>query len=113
MDVNALRIWGIAVTGALMAGALAIAFQPQTRAQAQPRAVAQLAQMEARAAHVGFIVRFRGAGPIARAQGQAARGQIAQAQRQVEAQLGRQRAFAGLSRDFALTASRWVAPKSC
>ncbi len=113
MDVNALRIWGIAVTGALMAGALAIAFQPQTRAQAQPRAVAQLAQMEARAAHVGFIVRFRGAGPIARAQGQAARGQIAQAQRQVEAQLGRQRAFAGLCFDRFTVGGAEIVLKTC
>jgi hypothetical protein len=98
MDVNALRVWGIAVSGALMVGALAIALQPEATAQAQ-RAAAQIAQAETRAAPVGFIVRFRGAGPIARAQAQAARGQAAQAQRQVEFQLHRQSAFSGLCFD--------------
>ncbi len=98
MDVNALRTWGIAVSGALMVGALAFALQPEATAQAQ-HAAAQIAQAETRAAAVGFIVRFRGTGPIARAQAQAARGQTAQAQRQVELQLQRQSAFGGLCFD--------------
>jgi hypothetical protein len=97
MDVNALRIWGIAVSGALMVGALAIALEPQTPATAQP--VAQLAQAEASASSIGFIVRFRGSGPIARAQALAASGQTGQAQRQVEIQLGRQAGFRGLCFD--------------
>ncbi|MGD9980310.1 MAG: hypothetical protein AB7H66_00085 [Hyphomonadaceae bacterium] len=97
MDVNALRTWGIAVSGAMLVGALAIAWQPETRAAAQPQSVGEMAQAEA--APVGFIVRFRGQGPIARAQAQAARGEIAQAQRQVEVQLQRQSAFSGLCFD--------------
>jgi hypothetical protein len=99
MDVNAMRTWGIAVSGAMLAGALAIALQPDTTAVAQPQAAAQIAQTETRAAPVGFIVRFRGRGPIARAQGQAARGQLAPAQRNVELQLRRQNAFSGLCFD--------------
>lgn len=99
MNVNALRISGIAVTGALMAVALFVAAQPQTHAEAQPQAVGELAQAQTAAGSVGFIVRFRGTGPIARAQAQAARGQLQQAQRQVEVQLQRQRAFAGLCFD--------------
>lgn len=109
MDVNALRTWGIAVSGALMVGALAIALQPETQATAQAQPAAQMAQADARAAPVGFIVRFRGPGPIARAQAQAARGQTAQAQRQVELQLQRQSAFSGLCFDrFTVGAAEMV-----
>lgn len=97
--MDALRISGIAVTGALMAAALVIAFEPQTNAVAQPQGVAEIAQAETGASPVAFIVRFRGTGPIARAQAQAARGQLTQAQRQVEIQLQRQSAFAGLCFD--------------
>lgn len=96
MDVNAMRIWGIAVGAAMLAGALAIAWQPETEA-AQAQTAVQIAQADM--APVGFIVRFRGHGPIARAQGQAARGQTAAAQRQVEVQLRRQTAFSGLCFD--------------
>jgi hypothetical protein len=99
MDVNALRTWGIAVTGSLMAVALFIALQPDNGADAQPRPVARIAQASSSAASVGFIVRFRGTGPIARAQALAARGQTGQAQRHVELQLRRQSAFAGLCFD--------------
>ena len=113
MDVNALRIWGIGVTGALMVGALAIAFQPETRAEAQPQAAAQLTQSDARVAHIGFIVRFRGAGPISRAQAHAARGQLAQAQRQVEAQLARQRAFSGLCFDRFTVGGAEIVLRTC
>jgi hypothetical protein len=95
MDVNAMRTWGIAVSSAMMAAALIVALQPQ--AIAEPAAPVQIAQ--AQAAPVGFIVRFRGQGPIARAQAQAARGQMAQAQREVEAQLERQTPFNGLCFD--------------
>lgn len=113
MDVNALRTWGIAVTGALMAGALAIAFEPQTSAQAEPQGVAEIAQAQTSAAPVGFIVRFRGTGPIARAQAQAARGQIAQAQRQVEVQLQRQTAFAGLCFDRFTVGGAEIVLRTC
>lgn len=96
MDVHALRTWGIAVTGALMVAALAVAVQPgDVVAQAPPQAIVAQAQAEP----VAFIVRFRGSGPIARAQAQAARGQVQAAQRNAEQQLARQTAFAGLCFD--------------
>src|ERR1700741_4633461 len=56
MDVNALRTWGIAVSGALMAAALVIALRPEASAVAEMQAVAQIAQADTRAAPVGFIV---------------------------------------------------------
>lgn len=113
MDLDAMRLWGIAVTGALMIGALAIALQPETHAEAQPQAVARIAQAEVRDAHVGFIVRFRGGGPIARAQAQAARGRTQQAQRQVEAQLVRQRGFSGLCFDRFTVGGAEIVLKTC
>lgn len=96
MDVQLLRFWGIVVGGALMALALWIAaLGPETtRAQAAPRQTAEVAQ--SRTAPASFLVRFRGNGPIARAQADAARGRINQAQTRIEAQLRRQRDFAGL-----------------
>jgi hypothetical protein len=99
MDVNAMRTWGIAVSGAMLVGALAIALQPDTPATAQSRESVEIAQAETRAAPVAFIVRFRGQGPLARAQGRAAQGQMAPAQLQVELQLRRQGAFSGLCFD--------------
>jgi len=114
MEVNALRTWGIAVTGALMAAALVIAFQPQTHAEAQQPAMSeQLAQAPGDRASVGFIVRFRGTGPIARAQASAARGQIAPAQRQVEIQLQRQSAFNGLCFDRFTVGGAEIVLRTC
>jgi hypothetical protein len=94
MDVGAMRTWGIAVSGAMMAAALAIALQPGAGAQTEPAE-----SVETEASHAAFIVRFRGEGPIARAQARAAGGQLAEAQRDVEVQLQRQAAFAGLCFD--------------
>ena len=92
MDVNALRTWGIAVSGALMAGALALAAQPSPQAQArqvlEPGGF-EIAQAPTQAAPVAFLVRFQGSGPIARAQASAARGQTDLAGHAVEAQLRR------------------------
>ncbi len=113
MDVNALRTWGIAVTGALMVGALVIAFQPQTHAEAQPQAVEEFAQAQTSASPVGFIIRFRGTGPIARAQAQAARGQIEQAQRQVTIQLQRQTSFSGLCFDRFTVGGAEIVLRTC
>lgn len=113
MDVNAMRLWGIAVTGALMIGALAVAFQPDTQAVAETQAVAQIAQAQTAATPVGFIVKFRGSGPIARAQAHAARGQVAQAQRQVEVQLQRQGAFAGLCFDRFTVGGAEIVLRTC
>lgn len=110
MDVNALRTWGIAVTGALMAVALVVALQPETPAVAQ--ATTQLAQTQS-AEPLGFIVKFRGSGPIARAQALAARGQLAPAQRQVEVQLGRQSAFAGLCFDRFTVGGAEIVLRTC
>ena len=110
MDVNALRTWGIAVTGALMAVALFVALQPETPAVAQ--AASQIAQAQS-AEPLGFIVKFRGSGPIARAQALAARGQLAPAQRQVEIQLGRQSAFAGLCFDRFTVGGAEIVLRTC
>ncbi|MCX7358373.1 MAG: hypothetical protein NT015_09570 [Alphaproteobacteria bacterium] len=110
MDVNALRTWGIAVTGALMAVALVVALQPETPAVAQ--ATTQLAQTQS-AEPIGFIVKFRGSGPISRAQALAGRGQIAPAQRQVEVQLGRQSAFAGLCFDRFTAGGAEIVLRTC
>jgi hypothetical protein len=112
MDVNALRTWGIAVTGALMAVALVIAFQSETPAIAQAQSAAQLAQSQT-AEPLGFIVKFRGSGPIARAQGLAARGELGAAQRQVEIQLGRQTAFSGLCFDRFTVGGAEIVLRTC
>jgi hypothetical protein len=112
MDINALRVWGIAVGGALMAAALAIALQPEAPASAAPQ-THELAQAPAREAPVGFIVRFRGDGPIARAQAQAAAGRMAQAQRQVEAQLVRQTPFSGLCFDRFTVGGAEIVLRTC
>lgn len=110
MDVNALRLWGIAVSAALISGALYISGQPLAEAQtAPPVQFAQAAQAE----HVGFVVRFRGEGPIARAQAMAARGDQQQAQRQIEAQLVRQTAFNGLCFDRFTVGAAEVVLRSC
>lgn len=99
MSLNALRLGGMAVTGAMMAVLIVVALQPERAAQADPQTAFEIAQAPAQAAPVAFIVRFQGSGPIARSQAQAARGQTQAAQRQVEIQLERQSAFAGLCFD--------------
>lgn len=116
MDVNLLRSWGIAVSAAAIAGALALAHMNANAASANEDrltplreaptdgafqlAQAQIAQSEGPSAgEVAFIVRFRGSGPLAQAQAQAARGREAQARRAARAALPRQRAFEGLCFD--------------
>lgn len=111
MDVNAMRLWGIGASGAVIAVALMIAFAPGRLAEALPQAPAQLAQ--AQAEPVAFLVRFRGNGPIARAQGQAARGEVAAAQRIIELQLGRQTGFAGLCFDRFTVGAAEVVLRTC
>ena len=97
MDVQVLRFWGIVVGSALIAIALWIAALGPEAAPARATASepVQLAQTLA-AASSSFLVRFRGSGPIARAQSDAARGRMTQAQRRIEAELRRQRSFSGL-----------------
>lgn len=108
MNVNALRSWGMAVSAVLMAGALGVAALPESRAA--PQSVMAQAQP---AAPIAFLVRFQGTGPIARAQARAARGQTAQAERQIAAQLARQTAFAGLCFDRFTVGAAEVVLRSC
>ena len=111
MNVNALRTWGIAVSAAMIAASLAIAAQP---APAETRAdMVQLAQAAQQAEPLSFLVRFRGAGPIARAQRAASQGETEAAQRQVEVQLGRQRDFAGLCFDRFTVGAAEVVLRTC
>ena len=113
MNANALRTWGIAVSAALMAGALAIAWQPAPQAQAQQGAFDIAQAGPTQAAPIAFLVRFTGSGPIARAQRQAARGNVAEAQRQLEIQLRRQDAFRGLCFDRFTTGAAEVVLRTC
>jgi hypothetical protein len=116
MDLNALRTWGIAVSGALMVGALALAAQPAPQAEARQALEPggfEIAQAPAQATPVAFLVRFQGSGPIAQAQARAARGQMQAAQRTVEAQLRRQRAFSGLCFDRFTVGAAEVVLRSC
>ncbi len=109
LDPNALRLWGIAASAASMAVALAFAWRAPAPASAQPPP--ELAQ--AQSGHVAFVVRFRGDGPIARAQVLAARGDEARAARQVEAQLQRQRALSGLCFDRFTLGGAEIVLRSC
>lgn len=111
MDVNALRFWGIGASSAVIAVALVLALQPAPSAQAQ--AVFEVAQAETQSQPVSFLVRFRGEGPIARSQAQAARGQTGPAQREIEAQLLRQTAFSGLCFDRFTVGAAEVVLRSC
>lgn len=111
MDVNAMRLWGIGASSAVIALALMLALQPAPAAQATPQQPYQIAQ--AQAEPVAFLVRFRGGGPIARAQAQAARGQSAAAQRSIEVQLQRQSAFAGLCFDRFTVGAAEVVLRTC
>lgn len=95
MDVQMMRFWGIAVGSALIGFALWIAaLGPETAPAAAATAV-EVAQAPG-AAPASFLVRFRGSGPVARAQASAARGNLAEAQRRIEVQLRRQSGLAGL-----------------
>jgi hypothetical protein len=96
MDVQALRFWGIVVGSALIAFALWIAALGPEAAPAQSTTAEPLQIAQSQAAPASFLVRFQGSGPIARAQADAARGRMTQAQRRIETQLRRQTAFAGL-----------------
>lgn len=97
IGAGALRTWGIAVSAALMAAAIAVSLQPAPAVQAPPQAAVQIEQSES--TPVAFLVRFRGGGPIARAQARAQRGDAQAARRAIELQVQRQRAFVGLCFD--------------
>lgn len=111
---GSLRTWGIAVSGAMMAVAIFVAARPATEVHAAPLPPEfEVAQAPAQAAPVAFLVRFRGAGPIARAQALAARGQTTSAQRQVEAQLIRQTDFSGLCFDRFTVGGAEIVLRTC
>jgi len=112
MDVNALRTWGIAVSAALMVACVTIAapWRPEDAAAA-PETLAQAG--EGAAAPVGFVVRFQGDGPIARAQAQAARGRLAEARAVIETQLRRQEALSGLCFDRFTVGAAEIVLRSC
>jgi hypothetical protein len=127
MEANALRTWGIAVGAAALAGALALANMnegaaPQPSSVTVPapqsgerRAVFEPAQAGAAEAGepVGFIVRFQGNGPLGRAQAQAGRGRLSQAQRAAEQALAAQRAFRGLCFDRFTVGGAEMVLRSC
>lgn len=113
MNANALRTWGIAASAAVMAGAVVMALQPSAEGGARAQAVREFAQTANAAAPIAFIVRFRGAGPIARAQARAARGNVAAAQAEIEAQLRRQSDFRGLCFDRFTAGASEVVLRTC
>ena len=109
MDLRALRLSGIVVSGALIGAAaiLAMSGRPAVRPAPGQHAPARLspaplspsqsAPPQQRREGAAFAISLRGAGPLARAQRLAMRGgREAQAARRVERELGRQRAFRGL-----------------
>lgn len=113
MSVTVMRVWGIGVTAALMAGALWLSAWDPDRASAEQTPVIVLAQAPPAAQEVAFLVRFRGDGPIARSQSLAARGREAAARREIEAQLQRQEAFRGLCFDRFTVGAAEVVLRSC
>lgn len=112
MDVKTSRTWGVIVSGALMAGALALSMPNGAPAQAQTPAAVEIAQA-GEATPLAFLVRFRGSGPIASAQASAARGRTEQAQRIIEAQLERQTWFDGLCFDRFTVGAAEVVLRTC
>ena len=99
MDLRALRLSGIVVSGALIGAAaiLAMTARPALRPAPAPAAHATNAAPPQRAQPAAFAISLRGEGPLARAQRLAMRGgRDAAAARRVERELARQRAFRGL-----------------
>lgn len=113
MDVQVLRFWGIVVGAALIALALWIAAMGPERAIAQTSPLQAAQAADAAPGHASFLVRFRGTGPIARAQAAAMRGDTGEAQRRIEIQLQRQRAFAGLCFDRFTAGAAEVVLRTC
>jgi hypothetical protein len=113
MNANALRTWGIAASAAVITGAMVLAMQPAPQAAARAESTQIFAQAENTAAPLAFVVRFRGAGPIARAQANAARGRTSAAQAQIEAQLRRQSDFRGLCFDRFTAGAAEVVLRTC
>ena len=100
-DASALRGWGLAASAAAIAAALAISWGSRA-APAPPVAKPE----------IGFAVRFRGAGPIARAQARASAGATELAALEIARQLQRQGEFAGLCFE-SFTPAAEVVLRSC
>lgn len=113
------RLWGIVVSAAIMLIAVWLAAPWRApMASGESYGIAQLAQAReptpvVTPAPVGFIVRFRGSGPIARAQALAVRGREAEAARMIQAQLARQASFSGLCFDRFTLGAAEVVLRSC
>lgn len=95
MHMQVLRFWGIVTGACLIAAALWIAALGPEAAPI-PSVASGAAEAQDHPLPVFFIVRFRGGGPIARAQREARQGRTEWAQRRIEVELRRQRIFAGL-----------------
>lgn len=118
MNVNALRAWGIAASAAMIGAALTLSVTARApAAQAQPVEIAQASGEAPAPRAAAFLVRFRGAGPIASAQrsaqSAAARGATSRAQSIIETQLVRQRAFNGLCFDRFTAGAAEVVLRTC
>jgi hypothetical protein len=107
-SLEALRVWGVIASASVMAVALVFAW----RAPA-PVSAAQAQASPSEAAGVSFLVRFRGGGPIARAQRLAAAGDEVGAARAVAAQLARQGEFQGLCFDRFTAGAAEIVLRSC
>ncbi|MBI3439806.1 MAG: hypothetical protein HY054_14360 [Proteobacteria bacterium] len=105
MNIRALRISGIIVSGALIGGAVFIAMTAHVPRQLAPTSSGPApAVIHHTSPPTAFAVSFRGDGPLARAQRLAMRGgRESTARRQVERALARQRAFRGLCFDHFAT----------
>src|SRR5262249_29712558 len=100
MDLGALRISGIVVSGALIGGAALFAMSARAPTRSPRPQAPAIAALQQPAAPAAFAISLRGDGPLARAQRLAMRGsREAAARRRVERELLRQRAFAGLCFD--------------
>lgn len=104
IDITALRTWGMAASAAFIAGATALSLG------APPAAPAPAFLEEA--TPLAFAVRFRGAGPLARAQALAAR-DPAYARAVAERELARQRDFAGLCFDRLVSGGAEMVLRTC
>lgn len=97
MDLRALRISGIAVSGALIGGAVLFAMSARPPTSSPPHQAPVAPPVQPAAQPAAFAISLRGDGPLARAQRLAMRGgHETGARRQVERELARQRAFRGL-----------------
>src|SRR5689334_21657423 len=97
MDLRALRISGIVVSGALIGGAVLFALTARPPTSLPPPQAPVTAPVQPAAQPTAFAISRRGDRPLARAQRLAMRGgREAVVRRQVERELARQRAFRGL-----------------